>query len=179
MFNRLQDYSVIMADRKQTDLLRVIDVDGQRIFRNFPLNAFGSPLYHEEPATERKVGLAREFAGSPHWRRQDMEEKVPHRFAALHVGSLDSFFALREGIFAVPQTPFSFPDSSLPTVCSVAEDFLDNLCLLRCSRGNCSLHSESFMTWSQMVRQVLFSMSPRCCAPSHERCKAECDIASR
>ncbi len=50
-----QHYSVIMADRKQTDLLRVIDVDGQRIFRNFPLNAFGSPLYHEEPATERKA----------------------------------------------------------------------------------------------------------------------------
>ncbi len=50
-----QHYSVIMADRKQTDLLRVIDVDGQRIFKNFPLSVFGPPFCHEEPTGERKA----------------------------------------------------------------------------------------------------------------------------
>jgi hypothetical protein len=50
-----QHYSVIMADRSQTDLLRVVDVEGQRIFRNFPLSAFGPSLYHDEPTTERKA----------------------------------------------------------------------------------------------------------------------------
>ncbi|MFZ0932326.1 MAG: hypothetical protein WAN11_27250 [Syntrophobacteraceae bacterium] len=50
-----QHYSVIMADRKQTDLLRVVDVDGQRIFKNFPLSVFGPPLCYEEPTGERKA----------------------------------------------------------------------------------------------------------------------------
>lgn len=43
-----QHYSVIMADRKQTDVLRVVDTDGQRVFRNFPLSVFGPPLCHDE-----------------------------------------------------------------------------------------------------------------------------------
>ena len=50
-----QHYSVIMADRRQTDLLRVVDVNGQRIFRNFPLSAFGPSQCHDEPAIELKA----------------------------------------------------------------------------------------------------------------------------
>jgi hypothetical protein len=45
-----QHYHVTMADRKQSDVLRIIDVDGQRIFRNFDLKSLGSPIFYEEPA---------------------------------------------------------------------------------------------------------------------------------
>jgi hypothetical protein len=44
-----QHYQVTMADRKQPDVLRILDVDGQRIFRNFDLRVLGDPIFHEEP----------------------------------------------------------------------------------------------------------------------------------
>jgi len=43
-----QHYFVTMADLKQSDILRIVDVDGQRIFRNFDLKALGGPVFHEE-----------------------------------------------------------------------------------------------------------------------------------
>jgi hypothetical protein len=45
-----QHYYVTMADRKQSDILRIVDVDGQQIFRNFDLKSLGSPIFYEEPA---------------------------------------------------------------------------------------------------------------------------------
>ncbi len=50
-----QHYLVTMADRKQSDLLRIVDVDGQRIFRNFDLGALSGPILHEEPAELSKA----------------------------------------------------------------------------------------------------------------------------
>ena len=43
-----QHFAVALADRQQTDILRVVDVDGQRIFTNFPLRTFNRPVCHEE-----------------------------------------------------------------------------------------------------------------------------------
>ncbi|MGC9196623.1 MAG: hypothetical protein ACP5IL_14400 [Syntrophobacteraceae bacterium] len=40
-------YSVTMADRKQSDVLRIVDVDGQRVFRNFDLRSLSGPVLHE------------------------------------------------------------------------------------------------------------------------------------
>lgn len=45
-----QHYYVTMSDRRQSDVLRIVDVDGQRIFRNFNLKSLGSPISYEEPA---------------------------------------------------------------------------------------------------------------------------------
>ncbi len=42
-------FVVALADRQQKDILRVVDVDGQRIFNNFPLQSFNRPVCHEEP----------------------------------------------------------------------------------------------------------------------------------
>ncbi len=42
-------FAVVLADRQQMDILRVVDVDGQRIFNNFPLQSFNRPVCHEEP----------------------------------------------------------------------------------------------------------------------------------
>ncbi|MEM5789990.1 MAG: hypothetical protein AAGU11_21955 [Syntrophobacteraceae bacterium] len=50
-----QRYSIALADRKQSDECRVVDVDGSRIFRNFSLSDFGQPLMQEEPAIRRKA----------------------------------------------------------------------------------------------------------------------------
>lgn len=50
-----QHYSVTMADRKQTDLLRIVDVDGQRIFRNFDLKSLSGPILHEGPEAIRRA----------------------------------------------------------------------------------------------------------------------------
>lgn len=50
-----QHYSIAMADRRESDALRVVDVDGQRIFTNLPLDSFGQPLMHEKPAIRRKA----------------------------------------------------------------------------------------------------------------------------
>jgi len=44
-----QHYSVILTDRSQSDILRIVDVDGQRIFRNFDLKALSRPVCHEGP----------------------------------------------------------------------------------------------------------------------------------
>lgn len=48
-------FQVTLADRKQSDVCRVIDVDGARIFRNFPLSAMGRPVCHEDAAAARKA----------------------------------------------------------------------------------------------------------------------------
>jgi hypothetical protein len=42
-----QHYVITMADRKQFDLLRIVDVDGQRIFMNFDLAALSGPVLHD------------------------------------------------------------------------------------------------------------------------------------
>ncbi len=47
-------FQITLADRKQSDICRVVDVDGARIFRNFPLMAMGRPVCHE-PAMPRKA----------------------------------------------------------------------------------------------------------------------------
>jgi hypothetical protein len=44
-----------MADRKQSDVLRIVDVDGQRIFKNFDLRALSGPIFHEEPGVLAKA----------------------------------------------------------------------------------------------------------------------------
>lgn len=43
-----QHYRVAMSDRKQLDLLRIVDVDGQRIFKNFDLAGLSGPVLHDE-----------------------------------------------------------------------------------------------------------------------------------
>jgi hypothetical protein len=50
-----QHYSITMSDRKQADILRVVDVDGQRVFKNFPLTVFGRPVCWEAPGILRKA----------------------------------------------------------------------------------------------------------------------------
>ena len=50
-----QHYLISMSDRKQSDVLRIVDVDGQRIFRNFDLRALSGPIMHEEPAILQKA----------------------------------------------------------------------------------------------------------------------------
>ena len=42
-----EHYRVIMNDLHQTDDLRVLDFDGQRIFKNFALGKLGQPVYYE------------------------------------------------------------------------------------------------------------------------------------
>ncbi len=48
-----QHYHVVMGDRGQTDELRVVDHDGQRVFYNFGLDRLGEPIYHEEPTLRK------------------------------------------------------------------------------------------------------------------------------
>jgi hypothetical protein len=50
-----QHYSLTMHDRTQSDILRVVDVDGQRIFKNFPLKTFGRPVCRDEMLIHRKA----------------------------------------------------------------------------------------------------------------------------
>ncbi len=50
-----QHYSVTLADRKQSDACRVVDVDGSRIFRNFQLDIFSQPISHDETVIHRKA----------------------------------------------------------------------------------------------------------------------------
>jgi hypothetical protein len=50
-----QHYSVTLADRHQSDILRIVDVDGQRIFKNFDLKALSRPICHEEPAVFQRA----------------------------------------------------------------------------------------------------------------------------
>ncbi len=50
-----QLYHTALADLKQSDVLRVIDVDGQRIFKKIPFEAFGQLTSHEEPAIRRRA----------------------------------------------------------------------------------------------------------------------------
>ena len=40
-------YDVILGDLRQSDDLRVLDYDGQRVFRNFQMKTLGQPIYHE------------------------------------------------------------------------------------------------------------------------------------
>jgi hypothetical protein len=46
-------YSVTLADRAQTDVLRVVDYDGERIMNNFPLDEMKVPLYCETVCQKR------------------------------------------------------------------------------------------------------------------------------
>ncbi|MDR3570296.1 MAG: hypothetical protein P4L43_19915 [Syntrophobacteraceae bacterium] len=48
-----QHFVVTMADMKQIDILRIVDVDGQRIFRNFDLGGLSGPVLHDRPREER------------------------------------------------------------------------------------------------------------------------------
>ncbi|SPF32885.1 conserved hypothetical protein [Syntrophobacter sp. SbD1] len=50
-----QHYLVTMADRKQSDILRIVDVDGQRIFTNFDLYVLTGPIFHQEPEVMYKA----------------------------------------------------------------------------------------------------------------------------
>jgi hypothetical protein len=50
-----QHYSIILHDRTQSDVLRVVDVDGQRIFKNFPLRAFDHMVCLDEPFIQLKA----------------------------------------------------------------------------------------------------------------------------
>ncbi|MGC8492880.1 MAG: hypothetical protein ACP5SH_14205 [Syntrophobacteraceae bacterium] len=43
-----QHYSVTLGDLKQYDMLRIVDVDGQRIFKNFDLSSLKGPIFHDE-----------------------------------------------------------------------------------------------------------------------------------
>ena len=60
-----------LADRRQLDILRVIDVDGQRIFRNFDLKALSRPVCHKRSAPllqrphDRKHAYFKQGAGTP------------------------------------------------------------------------------------------------------------------
>jgi hypothetical protein len=42
-------YQVILEDLKQTDDLRVLDVNGYNVFYNFKFSEMGKPAYHEAP----------------------------------------------------------------------------------------------------------------------------------
>jgi hypothetical protein len=48
-------YSIIMADRKQPDVLRIVDVDGHRIFRNFNMSDLSGPIFYETPEIMHKA----------------------------------------------------------------------------------------------------------------------------
>ncbi len=50
-----QHYSITLADRTQRDVIRVVDVDGQRIFRNFDLTSLSAPIFHDEAIPMRKA----------------------------------------------------------------------------------------------------------------------------
>ena len=50
-----QHYSITLADRTQKDVIRVVDVDGQRIFRNFDLTSLGTPIFHDEEIPMKKA----------------------------------------------------------------------------------------------------------------------------
>lgn len=42
-----QHFNVIMQDLKQDDDLRVLDYDGQRVFKRFSIKELGKPIVHE------------------------------------------------------------------------------------------------------------------------------------
>ncbi len=50
-----QHYAVTMTDLKQFDIVRIVDVDGQRIFRNFDLASLGAPAFHDETEAMRRA----------------------------------------------------------------------------------------------------------------------------
>lgn len=50
-----QHYNVTMADMKQSDVLRIVDVDGQRIFRNLDLGSLSGPFFHEGAEPMRRA----------------------------------------------------------------------------------------------------------------------------
>ena len=50
-----QHFAVTMADMKQFDILRIVDVDGQRIFRNFDLERLGNPVLYDRPREVRRA----------------------------------------------------------------------------------------------------------------------------
>ena len=50
-----QQFSSTMGDMKQLDMLRVVDVDGQRIFRKFDLANLSGPVLHDEAPVIRRA----------------------------------------------------------------------------------------------------------------------------
>ncbi len=50
-----QHFPIVLADRTQKDVLRVVDVDGQRIFRNFDLMDMSGPICHQETISLKKA----------------------------------------------------------------------------------------------------------------------------
>ena len=40
-------FGAVMNDLKQSDDLRVLDINGHNVFQNFPLRALGRPLFYE------------------------------------------------------------------------------------------------------------------------------------
>jgi hypothetical protein len=50
-----QHYFVALSDRLQSDVLRIVDIEGHRIFRNFDLGTLSLPICHEEPAVMQRA----------------------------------------------------------------------------------------------------------------------------
>lgn len=48
-------YIVTMGDLKQFDMLRIVDVDGQRIFRNFDFSGLSGPVLHDDMETIKQA----------------------------------------------------------------------------------------------------------------------------
>ena len=48
-------YQTVLNDLHETDDLRILDVNGQRVFQLFPLNALGVPHVHDPTGMKTKV----------------------------------------------------------------------------------------------------------------------------
>ena len=42
-----EHFHIVMTDQHETDGLRVLDDDGQRVFERFHFSEFGPPIFHE------------------------------------------------------------------------------------------------------------------------------------
>ncbi len=42
-----EHFEIVMKDPKQTDVLRVLDSDGERVLGNIHFNELGAPIYYE------------------------------------------------------------------------------------------------------------------------------------
>jgi hypothetical protein len=49
-----QHYNVTLNDRRQNDILRVVDWVGRRAFNNFPLEQLGEPIQYDGQVTARR-----------------------------------------------------------------------------------------------------------------------------
>lgn len=50
-----QHYNITMNDRRQSDVLRVVDWVGRRAFNNFPLEQLGEPIHYDGQLPARKA----------------------------------------------------------------------------------------------------------------------------